>query len=196
MLEAPDTEGDGQRRALRIAVLGAECTGKTELVLQLREALVAQTGQRVTAVLEYLREWCEREGRTPTRLDQAHIAQEQQRRIDEAAQAHDIVLCDTTPLMTALYSQWYFRDHSLDAAALRAHTQSPITLVTALDLPWQPDGLQRDGEAVRRAIHHRLQAMLGQHELPYRVIEGVGQARLSAALAILEPWLERRSAKG
>ena len=172
--------------ALRIAVLGAECTGKSELVLQLREALALSTGLRVAAVMEFLREWCELQQRTPEAHEQASIAHEQQRRIDEAARTHDIVVCDTTPLMTAIYSQWYFGDRALHASALSAHGRAGVTLVTDLDLPWQPDGLQRDGTTVRGAIDRLLRATLDEHAVPYHVIAGHGERRTLAALAVLE----------
>ena len=47
-----------------IAVLGAESTGKTELAQAIAGRL-ARRGVATTFVGEYLREWCEREGRTP-----------------------------------------------------------------------------------------------------------------------------------
>lgn len=48
---------------LRVALLGAESTGKTALSLALGQAL-NDCGIACTVVPEYLREWCEREART------------------------------------------------------------------------------------------------------------------------------------
>src|SRR6516225_9891759 len=87
-----------------IALLGAESTGKTTLAAELATALQAP-GRRVGIVAEYLREFCERHGRTPRRDEQHGIAQEQTRRIDQAAAEHDIVIADTTALMIAVYSE-------------------------------------------------------------------------------------------
>ena len=69
---------------LKIALLGAESTGKTQLSAELAAWLRGQ-GRSVAVVPEVLREWCMREGRTPRPEEQMPIAQEQERRVDEAA---------------------------------------------------------------------------------------------------------------
>jgi DNA replication protein DnaC len=86
---------DRPLRPRRIALLGAESTGKTQLALALGEQLVAQ-GQRVRVIPEVLREWCEREGRTPRADEQVAIAEEQARRV-LTPQDVDVVIADTTP---------------------------------------------------------------------------------------------------
>jgi hypothetical protein len=53
-------------RAFVVAVLGAESTGKTTLAVELGRTLTAR-GRKVGVVPEVLREFCEREGRTPRR---------------------------------------------------------------------------------------------------------------------------------
>ncbi|TBM81680.1 ATPase, partial [Mycolicibacterium smegmatis] len=68
---------------------------------------------------EYLREWCEREGRTPRPDEQQTIADEQTRRIEVAA-VSGVVVADTTALMTAVYSEQLFADTSLYDSALAA----------------------------------------------------------------------------
>lgn len=178
---------------LRIAIVGAESTGKTTLAGALREALAQQTGLRVAGVSEWLREWCEAQGRTPLPQEQRGIALAQQQRIDDAATAHDIVVCDTTPLMTAVYSAYCFGDHSLDAEAVALHRTIDLTLLTALDLPWQADGLQRDGAHVREPIDARLRALLMRHGLAFSVIGGQGERRLQRALAAVQPMLRNRT---
>jgi HTH-type transcriptional repressor of NAD biosynthesis genes len=72
----------------------------------------------VHAVGEYLREWCEREGRTPRPHEQMGIAQEQARRALQAPPGHWLV-ADTTPLMMAIYSDMLFDDKSLYDFALQ-----------------------------------------------------------------------------
>ena len=69
---------------MKIALLGAESTGKTQLSSELAQALREQ-GKSVAVVPEVLREWCQREGRTPRPEEQLPIAQEQERRVDGAA---------------------------------------------------------------------------------------------------------------
>ena len=162
-----------------IAVLGAESTGKTALAGAIAERLAAE-GATVTRVDEYLREWCNREGRTPRPDEQADIAAEQARRIDAAA-ALGIVVADTTALMTAVYSDLLFDDHALYASALAAQGRYAVTLLTALDIPWVADGLQRDGPHVREPVDAKVRAALSRGGIAYTVVHGSGDERLANA---------------
>lgn len=171
--------------AFVITLLGAESTGKTTLALGLAEAL-ASCGLRVAQVAEYLREFCDREARTPRIDEQRGIAAEQTRRIADAAAQHDIVIADTSALMIAVYSDQVFGDTSLYDEALAAHARSDLTLLTALDLPWQADGLQRDGPQVREPVDAKVRAALGRARLDWSVVFGQGPERLANALAALD----------
>ena len=167
----------------RIALLGAESTGKTSLGQALAKALQGRHGLRARLVPELLREWCEREGRTPRPHEQAAIAHEQARRVLAIAEADaDVVIADTTPLMTAVYSEHLFADRSLHDFALAHQVHYDLTLVTGLDLPWEPDGLQRDGAHVREPVDRLLRAALDGAALPYKVVYGQGERRLANAL--------------
>jgi nicotinamide riboside kinase len=166
-----------------IAVLGAESTGKTTLARALATDLATRTGTRVTWVPEVLREWCDAAGRTPRPHEQWDIARAQQARIDEAAARHAVVVCDTTAVMTAVYSALLFSDRSLEAWAAQAHARVALTLVTAPDLPWEADGLQRDGPHVQAPVDAAVRALLDAHALRWVEVAGRGPARLAAALA-------------
>ena len=168
-------------RAFVIGVLGAESTGKTTLASQLQTAL-ATPARRVAVVKEYLREFCEVHHRTPVQVEQAGIAAEQARRIDLAAADADIVIADTTALMIAVYSETVFNDRSLYDAAIASHGRCDLTLLTALDLPWEADGLQRDGPHVREPVDALIRSALIGAKLPFAVVAGTGDKRLQAAL--------------
>ena len=168
-----------------IALLGAECTGKTTLAQALHRALASPTC-RVALVAEYLREFCDLHGRTPRRDEQHEIADEQTRRIDAAAREHDLVIADTSALMIAVYSDQVFGDTGLYAPAEAAHARCDLTLLTALDLPWQADGLQRDGPQVREPVDAKVRAALARAGCGYSVIFGSGTARLEAAHACVQ----------
>jgi nicotinamide riboside kinase len=176
------------------AIVGAESTGKSTLAAALAARLGQDTGWRCTWVAEVLREWCEREGRTPAAHEQAGIAAEHARRIEAAAASHDLVVCDTTPLMTAVYHRYIFGDRSLDAGAVAWHRRCALTLLTALDLPWQADGLQRDGPHVREPVDSAIRELLVTAGLPFTVVAGIGNARLEAAVDAVSPLLRRAQA--
>jgi len=171
--------------AFVVALLGAESTGKTTLAHELGAALAAR-GERVAVVGEYLREFCDREGRTPFMAEQRAIAAEQTRRIAQAAAQHDLVIADTTALMIAVYSDHVFDDLALYDEALAAHARADLTLLTALDLPWQADGLQRDGPHVREPVDAKVRAALARAALGCAVVFGEGETRLANALAAIE----------
>ena len=166
---------------MKIALLGAESTGKSQLASDIAAHLCA-SGQNAVAVSEYLREWCEREGRTPQRGEQAHIAQTQQERIEAAAKDAAWVIADTTPLMTAVYSEFIFQDTSLTVSALAYQKTFDLTLLTGLDMPWQADGIQRDGAHVRAPVDALLRDKLQSAGIAFDLIYGSGEQRTRHAL--------------
>ncbi len=111
-----------------------------------------------------------------------------------ATAAHDVVVCDTSALMTAVYSRLVFGDASLDDGAAALHrAQVTLTLLTALDLPWVADGLQRDGPQVREPVDTAVRELLQRHGLPWVLISGHGGARVDAALDAVAPLLRTRA---
>ena len=182
--------------ALRIAIVGAESTGKSALAQALAGALSRELGLRCVVVDEYLRTWCDERGRTPRADEQMGIAREHARRIAAAAAQPDVdaVLCDTTPLMVSVYSDLLFDDRSLDACARACQQGFDLTLLTALDLPWVPDGLQRDGPHVRAPVDALVRARLLEWRIEWCTIGGLGEARTRQALEALLPLLRRRGA--
>lgn len=168
----------------RVAILGAESTGKTALAQAMAGHWQTQ-GLRVQVVGEYLREFCAREQRTPRLEEQLDIAQTQTQRVMQASGC-DIVIADTTALMTAIYSEWVFGDRSLYALSVEAQRLFDVTLLTGLDIEWQPDGLQRDGPQVREPIDSMLRQALGAAGIAYRVVYGRGEQRTAQALLAVQ----------
>jgi len=166
----------------RIAILGAESTGKSWLTNALA-GVMQERGHSVCTVDEVLRSWCEREGRTPLAHEQIDIAQTQAQAVMRIAQG--VVIADTTPLMTAVYSHLLFADESLYPMALAHQALFDQTLVTGLDLPWVADGMQRDGPHVRGPVDTLLRQALEHSGIAYRVVYGQGHQRLNNALLAL-----------
>ena len=177
------------KQAFVIALLGAESTGKTTLSHQIAAAL-NEAGHDAVGVEEYLREFCEQQQRTPRIDEQRAIADEQTRRIEEAASTHAIVVADTTALMIAVYSDHVFGDTSLYTHASSAHARCNLTLLTALDLAWQDDGLQREGPHVREPIDTRIRNALHAAGIGYAVVSGSGERRIAAAMSAVRHALQ------
>ncbi|HNU12032.1 MAG TPA: ATP-binding protein [Rubrivivax sp.] len=178
--------------AFVVGLLGAESTGKTVLAQALAQALRRSHGLDAAWVAEWLRPWCEQHGRTPRRDEQAGIAATQSALIEQAARRHEIVIADTTALMTAVYSHIVFGDDSLDATAVVAHRRCQLTLLTGLDMPWEPDGLQREGPHVRAPVDARVRRLLDAHGIGYSLVLGSGEQRLQGALQAILHHLARR----
>jgi HTH-type transcriptional repressor of NAD biosynthesis genes len=177
---------------MRVAVLGAECTGKTQLTDALVQSWL-QRGDAALAVPEVLRHWCTQAGRTPQAHEQAPIAHAQAAAADQAfaSLTHQktpdtpgpaLLVSDTSALMTAVYSDVLFGDKSLYPWALAQQRGFDCTLLMGLDLPWVEDGIQRDGPVAQRHIDAQLRAVLDQNNFSYATVYGDGERRLANAL--------------
>ena len=169
----------------RICLMGAECTGKTTLAKALAQHF---SGLWVS---EHLRAFCDQHGRTPSQLEQRQVMwtqfEQEEQVVAQAAQAGcAYVFCDTTPLLTAIYSAHYFADASHLDSAHALHGRYALSLVLQPDLPWQPDGLQRDGEATRQAIHTQVLHELQAKRYPHVQVSGLAADRLQAGILAVE----------
>lgn len=180
---------------LRIAILGAEATGKSTLAAELA------AHYHTLWVPEYLREFVETTQRPPVAAEQLLIATTQLRREAESAkrvlenaaqgmgqgmvQTSSLLFCDTTPLMTAIYSEHYFVEADSALARLAAAHDYAATIVTAPSMPWVADGMQRDSDAVRQKVHHTLLHKLQQAGIQYQLVDGSLQQRVLQSVEYL-----------
>lgn len=168
---------------MKIAILGAESTGKSDLGKKLQQHFQA-LDKSVQYIPEYLRTWCDTENRTPRKEEQLAIATEQARQINHAA-ASDILIADTTALTVAVYSDLLFNDTSLYDMALAQQRTFDATLLMGLDLPWVADGIQRDGAHMREPVDAALRAALVRGGIKFHVVYGTDKSRLHNALRCL-----------
>ena len=163
-----------------ICLIGAESTGKTTLA----QALAAYFD--CPWVPEYLREFCESRGRTPTLGEQTLILETQvihELVALESARMGDrpYVFCDTTPLLTAIYSEFVFSDHALLPRARQLQMRYALTLVLEPDIAWVADA-QRDGAHVRQPITRTIANELAALNVLTAKVSGHGDARFASAL--------------
>lgn len=169
----------------RIGLVGGEGTGKTTLASALAIALPA------CVVDESLRAFVEREGRAPRADEQQGLMQEQAAREDESADGcgHRWLVADPAPLMTAVYSLLYFDDDALLATAVEHAMVYDLMGWCRPDVPWAPDGLQRDGVARRDEADAILARLVREELLPrgVRVVEVSGDVDHRVA-AVRRAW--------
>lgn len=178
-----------------VALLGAESTGKSDLSLALAAHYRAQ-GVTVVVVPEYLRTFVERKGAVPVEPEQRHIARMQRAAVlcarrEVLRAGGSLVLCDTTPLMTELYSHFCFQTCDHETARLAAVHDYDLTLVTLPDIPWVADGLMRESPEVRVAVHQRLLGVCGARGIDYVPIGGTSADRLAHAVEQIDRVLRR-----
>ena len=174
-----------------VCLLGGESSGKTSLANALHDALTQRHGLRVILVPEHLRSWCEERQRAPLAHEQAAIAATQSRWMNKASASPgaQLIVCDTSALAIAAYSELYFEDRSLWPYALQTQRNFDATLLMGLDLPWQADGLFRESPSVRAATDALLRRELQCAGLPFQTIYGRQDQRLNNALRALSPIL-------
>ena len=175
----------------RIALLGAESSGKTTLATELTAAL-RDLGYDAGMVPEYLRMWCLEHGRLPAFTDQEAIIAGQLALEDAAATQFGVLVCDPAAISTGFYSLEYFgSDLHLEWGLLDRYHQ---LFLCDIDFPWHADPL-RESAAARERLH----ALIADHladptespnptEFPKRTIpllSGSTPERLALALTLL-----------
>lgn len=175
------------RAAARVAILGGESSGKTTLAA----ALAAH--YRTLWVPEYLREFTETHGRPPLEAEQIGVARTQLERERQAwRQATDFLFCDTTPLMIAIYSDFCFGTVDAELARLERQHGYDFTIVTAPDIAWVADGLQRASDQVRQAIHQAVVGRLQAAGTPFLLVCGSLEQRLRQTVSYLKNGVYRQ----
>lgn len=165
----------------RVAILGAESTGKTTLAEQLAAAF------HTVWVPEYGRAYCEgRDARELTLEDHDAIARGQIVDEDRAARsANRVLICDTDVRTTATWSDIIVGSRSEWLARAAATREYSHAILLYDDVPWVSDGTRvlRD----QRAHHTRLlEIELEQTRQPFTRIRGPFEKRFEQAAAVVE----------
>jgi NadR type nicotinamide-nucleotide adenylyltransferase len=169
----------------RVALVGAECTGKTTLA----QALAARFG--TVWVPEYAREYLAARGGVCTREDMPAIARGQAELEDRLArQANRVLIHDTNLLTTQLWHEHYFGEAPLTLREMAATRKADLYLLCDCEVPWVADGL-RDSPKHRRWFQSRFQSELEALGLPYVVLAGPLEGRLGPAVAAVDRLLLR-----
>lgn len=167
--------------ATKVAVVGAECSGKSTLCWGLRGRLGG------LIVPEFLRTFVEQHQRVPLAEEQHKVLAGQIAHEEVAAQTAGVewVWSDSGVLMTAVYSLLYYDDDSLLAPALEHHRSYQATIWCDIDLPWTPDEGQRDGPAFRQRGHDLLATVLQQADFPVLAVTGSAAQRVAQVVPTL-----------
>jgi NadR type nicotinamide-nucleotide adenylyltransferase len=170
---------------IRVVVTGSECTGKTTLAA----ALAQHYG--VDWVPEYVRRFVEEKDDAPVYEDVDAIARGQMALEDEhAARAPQVLVQDTDLLSTLVYSKHYYGDCPAWIEDTLQERAADLYLLCDIDVPWVPDGDQRDRGDRREEMHGLFRDALRARALPVLEVSGDPAIRLAAAIAAIEALLE------
>ena len=178
--------------AIRIGLIGGECTGKSTMAAMLAERLSGSVASEV------LREFVATQGRAPRREEQRQVMLDQIAReesvmgamIGQSANGVRVVIGDPAPAMTALYSHVYYDDNSLLVSAVQHTGNYDLILWCRADIPWVPDPGQRDGPEYRALVDARIGLFVHDSLAPAGIgvveLNGGDDARLATALSALD----------
>lgn len=164
----------------RIAIVGPECTGKTDLARTLADHY------NTVWVPEYAREYLETLGRPYNQSDLNAIAAGQLHLENTLAQrANRLIFCDTNLIVIKIWSEFKYGSCDPQILSLMQQQTYDLHLLTDVDLPWQDDPL-REHPHKRQELFELYEAELTNAHIPYRIIRGQSDARRLAAIQAIE----------
>ena len=168
---------------LKIAVVGAESTGKSTMSAYLAEHY------HTVWVPEFARDYCATLTEPPTWQDEINMFYGQLAlEAQIAPKANSLLICDTTFITVKIWSDYTFGQSPqavLDELPLRPYD---LYLLLDIDLPWEHDPL-RDFPHLREHFmdiwHQELQALNAN----YVVISGLGKERYERAVEAIDDFI-------
>lgn len=164
----------------KIAIIGPESTGKSDMALQLSHQLDCDW------VPEYARFYLDRLNRPYEKEDLIEIAKGQLAWEDEKTQrGEEWLICDTNLIVINVWSDFKYGD--TDPWILEQMDQRLYDhyLLMDIDLPWRPDP-QREHPQKRKELFKIYKDHLDSRKLTYSVVSGIEEDRLASAMKALE----------
>jgi NadR type nicotinamide-nucleotide adenylyltransferase len=168
----------------RIAIVGPECTGKTDL------AMALASHYQTVWVPEYARNYIDRLERPYTEDDLYTIAQWQLFTEDSLLlNANRILICDTDLTIIKVWSEHkYNRVDPKIMALMKARTYD-LHLLTYVDIPWEDDP-QREHPDKREYFFNLYKRELEQQGIMPVEIRGTRSERVDTAITAIDRILQ------
>lgn len=168
----------------KVAVIGPECTGKSEL----SEFLAGHF--HTEWVPEYARGYINNLVRPYEQHDLLAIAHGQTRLEDEWMQdSNNVLICDTNLYVIKIWSEFKFGTCDKTILEQIATRKYDLYLLTAIDLPWEDDPLREHPHKREQLYEIYLNEMKNQ-PVPFVEIKGERELRRKAAVEAVEKLLK------
>lgn len=167
-------------KVIRVAIVGPECTGKTDLARFL-------ANQYHTAwVPEFARAYLETLNRPYTKEDLTTIATGQLSVENSIAQqANRIVFCDTNLLVVKIWSEFKYGSCAPEIITMMKNQQYDLHLLTDVDLPWEDDPL-REHPHKRQELFELYKTELESTQTKFVRIQGNYAFRRASAIQAID----------
>ncbi len=169
---------------LKIAIIGPESTGKSELSRELARQF------QVPWVPEYARTYVESLNRDYSFDDVVKIAKHQIKQEKElnANQVLPFVFLDTDLIITKVWMEYCFQQ--VPEFVVNHLNDQPIDLYLLCypDIPWEDDPVREHGDD-REMFFEWYKKEIEHLKRPYVIVRGEGESRTQNALLGLNDWL-------
>lgn len=173
-----------EEKVKRIAVVGPECTGKTDLSMALAEHY------NTVWVPEFARGYIERLERPYTQADLYTIAQWQLFTEDELAlQANTLLICDTDLTVIKVWSEFKYGYCDSKILTMMQARSYHLHLLTGIDIPWENDP-QREHPDKREYFYDIYKKELEAQGADLVEIQGDRKTRLNQAIQVIDRLLD------
>ena len=167
----------------KIAIIGPECTGKSELSQFLAEHY------QTDWVPEYARAYIDNLNGPYTQDDLLKIAHGQLRVEDEYARtAERVLICDTNLYVIKIWSEFKYGNCPEEILEKIQTRHYDLYLLTYVDIPWEEDP-QREHPARREELYQIYHRELTAQAVPFVEIKGDRALRRAAAIQAIDPLL-------
>ena len=159
----------------KIAIVGPESTGKSELAQQLARDFDCEW------VPEYARFYLDRLMRNYEQSDLLQMARGQIAWEDDKAQYNnDWIFCDTNLIVIKIWSDFKYGTTDSWIEENLTSRKYDFYLLTDIDLPWRHDP-QREHPTRRKELFDLYHDYLLKNHLPFAIVRGIEEDRLTCA---------------
>lgn len=167
----------------KVAIIGPECTGKSDLSKFLAEHF------NTAWVPEYARGYINNLVRPYEQNDLLTIAHGQLRLEDEwTRDANQVLICDTNLYVIKVWSEFKYGNSHKDILHHIATRKYDLYMLTYVDLPWEEDP-QREHPHQREELYQLYLNEMKNQPVPYVEIRGEREQRRNTAIDAIEKIL-------